>query len=101
MGSAFVLHENPSALWVVFLFPICVIAWLWLRIGQLVEKTEDVVNTENSVCDGIQAACERFRLISDYDHRPQQAKLIGDSVESLNRKVLLTELLQLNNLKFT
>ena len=31
--SGFILHESPGALGVVFLYPVCTVLWLWLRIG--------------------------------------------------------------------
>jgi ABC-type multidrug transport system fused ATPase/permease subunit len=98
---AFVLHENPTSVWVLILYPVCVGVWLFLRVDKLIEAAEEVVNGENTVADRVQTACQQYHLISDYGRRPMMAKELRHKIELMNDSVKEKEAVSVTSEKFT
>jgi ABC-type multidrug transport system fused ATPase/permease subunit len=99
--TGFVLNENPGALWVIVLYPVCMALWLCFRVHKLIESSEEVVNGENSVADGVQTAVQLYHLITDYGKRPHVAKKLREKVTEMNDSMKEREAVACTSEKFT
>jgi len=94
--AAFVLHECPSAIWVVVAFSATMVFWFSRRS----DSTEDVLREEKQVLKVCTALSNDYELYASYRRKVQAADVFTERVESLNELKLPHELFDLTEESF-
>lgn len=93
----FIAHHNPSALWVMGVFPTITICFSMCRLSKQMFVSGEVGDAEIRMMSLVNEVCQKYRLVADYFQRPYMNTVFTDRTAVLRSKQRPEKLVFMNN----
>eukprot|EP00811_Abedinium_folium_P000600 NODE_1054_length_2630_cov_14.226928.p1 GENE.NODE_1054_length_2630_cov_14.226928~~NODE_1054_length_2630_cov_14.226928.p1 ORF type:complete len:730 (-),score=196.07 NODE_1054_length_2630_cov_14.226928:440-2380(-) len=96
----FICHSNPKFLLPFLFFPLVLVLFVWWRKDAYIRSMYAITAKEQNIVGVMQSTSEHYRLIADYQRRPQMNDVFAKSVQPMMGGHKALDITMIHNLMF-